>query len=84
MNPWIKDHLSTTSSRIAVSIALAVIDTQALVAGILFMNWQPTAMQLKVLIGIGAMILTMMGFDVAQFIAAAKAGIAAAAAEAAK
>jgi hypothetical protein len=52
--------------------------------GILFMNWQPTHMQLEVLIGIGAMILTMMGFDVAQFIAAAKAGVGAAAAEVAK
>jgi hypothetical protein len=84
MNAWLRDHLSTTSSRIVVSIALAVLDSQLLIVGILFMQWEPTAMQLKVLIGIGAMILTMMGFDVAQFIAAAKAGIAAAAAEAAK
>jgi hypothetical protein len=84
MNAWMKDHLSTTTSRIIVSIALAVVDSQLLIIGILFQKWEPTAMQLKVLIGIGAMILTMMGFDVAQFIAAAKAGIAAAAAETAK
>jgi hypothetical protein len=57
---------TTTGFRIVVSIALAVLDSQALIVA-MFLGWEPTAMQLKVLIGIGAGILTMMGFDVLQF-----------------
>jgi hypothetical protein len=70
---WLTD-LSTTSFRIVVSVALAVLDSQALLVA-MFRGWDPTAMQLRVLLGIGAGILTMMGFDVWQFWAAAKNGI---------
>lgn len=73
MKAWLTD-LSTTSFRIIVSIALAVVDSQALIIA-MFAGWKPEATQLKVLLGIGAGILTMMGFDVWQFWAAAKNGI---------
>jgi hypothetical protein len=75
---WMQD-LSTTSFRIVVSIALAVVDSQALLIA-MFCGWNPQATQLKVLLGIGGGILTMMGFDVWQFWAAAKNGITAPAA----
>lgn len=74
MKAWLTD-LSTTSFRIVVSIALAVVDSQTLIVAMLF-GWEPTTMQLKVLGAIGAGILTMMGFDVWQFWANAKAGAA--------
>lgn len=67
LQAWVAD---TTSFRIVASIALAVIDSQVLIAA-MFAGWEPTAMQLKVLIGIGAGILTMMGFDVLQYRTAA-------------
>jgi hypothetical protein len=73
MKAWITD-LSTTSFRIVVSIALAVIDSQALLVA-MFCGWEPKTTQLRVLLGIGGGILTMMGFDVWQFWAAAKNGI---------
>jgi hypothetical protein len=77
---WLQSWLtSTTSFRIVCSIALAVIDSQALIVA-MFLGWEPTSMQLKVLIGIFAGILTMMGFDVLQY----RSGAAAAAAGAAK
>jgi hypothetical protein len=73
MRAWLTE-LSTTSFRIVVSIALAVLDSQTLLVAML-RGWEPKAMQLKVLLGIGVGILTMMGFDVWQFWAAAKNGI---------
>jgi hypothetical protein len=73
MKAWLTD-LSTTSFRIVVSIALAVIDSQTLLIA-MFKGWDPSSSQLKVLLGIGGGILTMMGFDVWQFWAAAKNGI---------
>lgn len=63
LQAWLSD---TTNGRIAASIAMAVVDTQTLVIAMLF-GWEPTSMQLKVLMGIGAGILTMMGFDVWQY-----------------
>jgi hypothetical protein len=74
MKAWITD-LSTTSFRIVVSIALAVIDSQALIVA-MFCGWEARRRRSSsVLLGIGAGILTMMGFDVWQFWAAAKNGI---------
>lgn len=73
MKAWVQD-LSTTSFRIVVSIALAVVDSQTLLIAMI-RGWEPTGPQLKVLLGIGGGILTMMGFDVWQFWAAAKNGI---------
>ena len=35
---------------------------------ILFFGWQPNVLQLKVLSGIATSVLTMMGFDVVQFV----------------
>jgi hypothetical protein len=66
MKAWVND-LNTTNARIVVSIVLAVFVVLILTIGVTLLGWQPTAMQLKVLIGVGAGILTMQGFDVLQF-----------------
>lgn len=67
MKAWLQAWISdTTTFRIVVSIALAVVDSQAMIVA-MFIGWEPTEMQLKVLIGIFAGILTMMGFDVWQY-----------------
>lgn len=62
------------SARVALSIALTVIDTQATLAAMWFFGWDPTKPQLYALAGIAAVLLTMMGFDVAKGIAAVRAG----------
>lgn len=66
MNQWVND-LNTTNARIVISIGLAVFVVIVVTVGVTFMAWEPTAMQLKVLTGVGAGILTMQGFDVLQF-----------------
>lgn len=62
------------SARVALSIALTVIDTQATLVAMWFFGWDPTKPQLYALAGIAAVLLTMMGFDVAKGIAAVRAG----------
>ena len=61
--------VNTTALRILVSIGLAVVHSTAVVFGMVVWNWQPTPVQLRVLTGVAASILTMMGFDVLQFVA---------------
>ncbi len=67
MKAWVND-LNTTNFRIVVSILLAVFVTMLLTIGVILVHWEPSAMQLKVLIGIAGGILTMQGFDVLQFV----------------
>lgn len=67
MKAWVND-LNTTNFRIVVSIALASFLSVILTLGVTLLHWEPTAMQLKVLLGLGGGILTMMGFDVLQFV----------------
>lgn len=64
---WLND-INTTSLRIVVSIVLAATSILMILTAMLLKGWEPTAMQLKVLTGIGAGVLTMMGFDVLQFV----------------
>lgn len=59
--------LNTTNTRILDSIVLANFVVVLLTMGVTLLDWEPKPMQLKVLTGIGAGILTMMGFDVLQF-----------------
>ena len=67
MKAWVND-LNTTNFRIVVSIILASFLSLILTLGVTLLHWEPTAMQLKVLLGLGGGILTMMGFDVLQFV----------------
>lgn len=64
---WVND-LNTTAFRIVASVWIAGLVILALVVAMLFFGWQPSALQLKVLTGIAGVVLTMMGFDVLQFI----------------
>lgn len=66
LKQWIND-VNTTNTRILVSIVLAVFVVILLALGVTILHWEPTGMQMKVLIGIGGGVLTMMGFDVLQF-----------------
>lgn len=59
--------LNTTNTRILDSIVLANFVVIVLTIGVTILDWEPKAMQLKVLTGLGGGILTMMGFDVLQF-----------------
>ena len=62
---WI-DKVNTTSLRIVVSIGAVTTNITGINVAIL-LGWEPTPMQLKVLLGEAGVFLTMMGFDVAQF-----------------
>ena len=64
---WVND-LNTTAFRIVVSVWIAAFVVVGLVTAMLFFGWQPSVLQLKVLSGIAASVLTMMGFDVVQFV----------------
>lgn len=84
MKLWLAD-INTTNFRIVVSIGLAAFMVLTAWTAILFFAWVPNAMQLRVIGALGGGVLTMMGFDVAQFIgkrfsaaeyAAAKIGVA--------
>lgn len=61
------NDLNTTNYRIFDSVWLANFVVILTAIGVTILHWEPTAMQLKVLTGIGGGILTMMGFDVFQF-----------------
>lgn len=65
---WVND-VNTTSLRIVTSLALAIVCVPAILGAILFLDWQPKSGQLLVLGYMAAFALTMMGFDVAQFVA---------------
>jgi hypothetical protein len=54
--------------RIVVSVFLAAVSILMVLIAVLMRNWLPTAEQTRVLIGVAAVVLTMMGFDVLQFI----------------
>lgn len=64
---WVND-LNTTAFRIVVSVWIAAFVVVGLTTAMLFFGWQPTTLQLKVLNGVAASVLTMMGFDVLQFV----------------
>lgn len=59
--------LNTTNTRILDSIGLANFVVVVVMVGVTIKDWEPSEMQFKVLIAVGALILTMMGFDVIQF-----------------
>lgn len=64
---WVND-LNTTAFRIVVSVWIAAFVVVGLTTAMLFFGWQPSVLQLKVLSGVAASVLTMMGFDVLQFV----------------
>jgi hypothetical protein len=64
---WVND-VNTTSLRIVSSLAIAVVAVPMVLLAMLWFRWEPTALQLKVLIGLAGFVLTMMGFDVLQFV----------------
>lgn len=64
---WV-NSVNTTAWRIVVSITMAFTHAGAVLIAMLAFGWEPTVMQMKVLTGDAAAILTMMGFDVLQFI----------------
>jgi hypothetical protein len=64
---WI-NAINTTSLRIVASLALALLCVPMVLLAMLWFAWGPTADQLKVLIGLAGFVLTMMGFDVLQFV----------------
>jgi hypothetical protein len=64
---WV-NTVNTTNLRIVMSSFGAVLNITALMVAMLFFAWEPSAVQLRVLGGCAAVLLTMMGYDVAQFI----------------
>jgi hypothetical protein len=68
LKAWVND-VNTTSLRIVTSLALAIVCVPTILGAILFLDWQPKSGQLLVLGYMAAFALTMMGFDVAQFVA---------------
>ena len=66
LKEWVND-VNTTNYRILDSVWLANFVVVLLTISVTFFHWEPSAMQLKIFTGIGAGILTMMGFDVLQF-----------------
>lgn len=62
------NEINTTSYRIIMSVTTACVVVITLMAAMLFFNWEPTDKQKWVLMGIAGGLLTMMGYDVAQFI----------------
>lgn len=67
MKNWTAD-LNTTNFRITVSVILAGILTTMITVAVLFFAWEPTVKQERVLLGVAIVVLTMMGFDVLQFV----------------
>lgn len=66
MMDWL-NALNTTNFRILVSVVFAAVWGTMILIAVMFFGWNPTDMQLKVLLGLMAGLLTMMGFDVIQF-----------------
>lgn len=64
---WINE-VNTTSFRIIVSVVLAAIGVVGVLIALLLNNWLPTPEQMRVLEGVSIVVLTMMGFDVLQFV----------------
>lgn len=64
---WI-NTVNTTSFRIVVSTICTGLGLLMVVVAVLFFNWQPTEVQLKVLGGAAVVAMTVMGLDVTQFI----------------
>jgi hypothetical protein len=67
MKAWAAD-LNTTSFRIVVSIALAAFMIVTGWTAMLFFAWVPSGTQMHLIYIFGGTVLTMMGFDVAQFV----------------
>lgn len=66
-NVWV-NSINTTSFRIITSVIVTAIGMLGLLIALLFFKWEPTALQLKLLEGEAVVALTMMGFDVIQYI----------------
>jgi hypothetical protein len=66
-NVWV-NSVNTTSFRIITSVIVTAIGMLGLLIALLFFRWEPTALQLKLLEGEALVALTMMGFDVIQYI----------------
>lgn len=67
MKDWVND-LNTTNFRIVTSIILTAFAVFVVFIGVTFVHWEPTDRQITVLEGVAGVLLTMMGFDVIQFI----------------
>lgn len=67
LSNWI-NTVNTTAFRVLISIGMALSHSSAVLIAMLIFAWEPSAMQMKVLMGDAGAILTMMGFDVIQFI----------------
>lgn len=63
---WINE-VNTTSLRIIASVVGAVVNITAIQIALL-LGWQPTEIAVKVMLGEAGVLLTMMGYDVIQFI----------------
>lgn len=64
---WVND-INTTAFRIIASVLLACIGVVIVLLAIVWHNWFPTSEQVRVLAGLATVVLTMMGFDVLQFV----------------
>lgn len=62
------NSLNTTNFRITVSVMLTAFAVVVCFIGVTLLHWEPTEKQITVLEGIALTLLTMMGFDVIQFI----------------
>ncbi len=65
---WLNE-VNTTSFRIVTSVVIAAAAVLMILAAVLFFHWEPSDKQVRVLEGLALVVLTMMGFDVASFIA---------------
>jgi hypothetical protein len=66
-NAWV-NAVNTTSFRIVCSVVATVVGMLMILIAILFFKWEPSALQFKTLGGLSAVALTMMGFDVLQYV----------------
>lgn len=62
------NEINTTNFRILTSVVVAGLLVTLITVAVLFFAWEPTLKQERTLIGVGVVILTMMGFDVLQFV----------------
>lgn len=64
---WMNE-VNTTSFRIVMSVVTTCLSILLVLVAIVFFDWQPKPVQITVLTGIAGVVLTMMGFDVIQYI----------------
>lgn len=67
LSNWI-NTVNTTNLRIIISSFGTAFNVTAVMAAMLFFDWTPKGEQIKILGGCAGVLMTMMGYDVAQFI----------------